>query len=124
MNHQDTIKQYAQAWNLRTEADIRAALAECWADTGSYTDPATDPIVGVDALARHIHGFTQQFPDAALAPTSAVDTHHLVGRFSWVITSPTPMIAGGDDLGTEIPGLDFVEFTEDGRIQRIVGFFG
>jgi hypothetical protein len=124
MDPQETVKQYAHAWTRRTEDDIRSVLADCWADTGSYSDPTTDPIVGIDALARLIHGFNQQFPDATLAPTSAVDTHHLVGRFSWVITSPTPMVADGVDLGTEIPGLDFVEFAEDGRIQRIVGFFG
>lgn len=124
MDPQEAVKQYAHAWTMRTEDDIRSALADCWADTGSYTDPTTDPVVGVDALARHIHGFTQQFPEATLSPTSALDAHHLVGRFGWVLSSPTPMVADGVELGTAIPGVDFVEFTEDGRIQRIVGFFG
>jgi hypothetical protein len=124
MDHQDTVKQYAHAWGLRTEADIRAALAECWADTGSYTDPTTDPVVGVDGLTRHILDFVEQFPDVALNPTSGLDAHHTVGRFSWMMSSPTPIVVDGVDLGTHLPGQDFVEFAEDGRIQRIVGFFG
>jgi hypothetical protein len=124
MDPQEAVKQYAHAWSLTTEADIRSALAECWAEDASYTDPMTDPVVGVDGLARHILGFTRQFPGATMAPTSGLDAHHLVGRFSWLMSSPTPIVADGVALGTALPGQDFVEFTEDGRIRRIVGFFG
>ena len=124
MDPQEAVKRYAHAWSLTTEADIRTALAECWAEDATYTDPSTDPVVGVDGLTEHILGFTRQFPDVTMAPTSGLDAHHLVGRFSWLMSSPTSIVADGVDLGTALPGQDFVEFTEDGRIRRIVGFFG
>ncbi|HEX6342522.1 nuclear transport factor 2 family protein [Umezawaea sp.] len=124
MDPQDAVKQYVHAWTLTDEADIRSALAGCWADDASYTDPSTDPVVGVEGLTRHILGFAEQFPDATMAPTSGLDAHHGVGRFTWLLSSPTSLVADGVDLGPALPGLDFVEFAEDGRIQRVVGFFG
>ncbi|MFD9737267.1 nuclear transport factor 2 family protein [Umezawaea sp. NPDC059074] len=124
MDQQDAVKQYAHAWGLVGEDSIRAALVECWAEDGSYVDPTTDPVVGADGLARHIAGFQEQFPGASLAPTSGLDGHHLVGRFSWVMSSPSPIVVDEVPLGHSIPGQDFVEFGEDGKIRRIVGFFG
>jgi hypothetical protein len=40
------------------------------------------------------------------------------------MTAPDTMVTAGVDYGREPPGLDFVEFTADNRIARIVGFFG
>jgi hypothetical protein len=40
------------------------------------------------------------------------------------MTAPAPIIAAGVDHGQELSGFDFVEFTPDDRIARIVGFFG
>jgi hypothetical protein len=124
MDPQEAVKQYAHAWTMRTEADIREALTGCWAENATYTDPTTDPVVGVDGLARHVLGFVEQFPDATMAPTSELDAHHTSGRFTWLLSSPTPFVVDGVHLGNAIPGQDFVDFTEDGRIQRVVGFFG
>ncbi|MFI9504615.1 hypothetical protein [Nocardia sp. NPDC052566] len=46
----------------------------------------------------------------------AIDTHHNLARFAWR-AAPT-------DGTPPTDGLDLVEFTPDGRIQRIIGFFG
>jgi SnoaL-like protein len=124
MDQQDAVKRYAHAWGLGDESEIREALTECWAADGTYVDPTTAPVVGVEGLTRHIAGFLEQFPGASLAPTSGLDGYGLVGRFSWVMSSPEPIVVDGVALGNSIPGQDFVEFAEDGKIRRIVGFFG
>jgi hypothetical protein len=79
--------------------------------------------VGVDAVTQHMFGFAQRYPGLTPAPASGLDAHHLVGRFGWVMSSPTPISDKGVEHGNMLPGLDFVEVTDEGRIQRIVGLF-
>jgi len=48
--------------------------------------------------------------------TSAVDAHHGLARFAWRIVQAD---------GSMLPeGIDFAEISAEGRIQRIMGFFG
>lgn len=39
------------------------------------------------------------------------------------MTSSTRIEISGVSYGTEVLGLDFLEFGPDGRIARVVGFF-
>lgn len=123
MDRHKAIKLYMQAWTQRTAADIRVVLDGCWAETGTYTDPITDPVSGVDEMVELILSFGKRFPGATLQDTSELDLHHHVGRFNWVMTSPTPILAGETNYGTTLTGVDFVEFATDGSITRITGFF-
>lgn len=123
MNRTEALGIYAHAWQLHTPEDIRATLDRCWTPTSTYTDPITDPVTGSAELAAVIMDFGSRFTGAALKPTSELDTHHDVGRFTWTMTAPEPIVVDGIYYGTEIPGLDFLEFAEDGRIARVVGFF-
>ena len=84
----------------------------------------TDTVVGVEGMAELVLGMAERYPGFALQATSGLDTHHGVGRFSWLMTAPDPIVAAGVNYGRELPGLDFVEFAPDNRISRIVGFFG
>lgn len=124
MNLQEAVKAYAHAWSLRDAVEIAEVLAPYWAETGTYTDPATDTVSGVEGLAGVILGYAAKYPGMDLQPTSGLDSYGATGRFSWVLTSPTPVVVGEVDYGYELPGLDFVEFTAHGRICRVVGFFG
>ncbi|MCK2244530.1 MULTISPECIES: nuclear transport factor 2 family protein [unclassified Crossiella] len=124
MERQQAIAEYAAAWSGNDAETIAAAFARCWAPAGTYTDTVTDTVVGVEGMVQLILGMRAQYPGFTLRPTSALDTHHNVGRFSWLMTSPEPIVAAGVDYGRELPGVDFVEFAPDNRITRIVGFFG
>ncbi|MFD8492696.1 hypothetical protein [Amycolatopsis sp. NPDC059657] len=124
MERQQAIADYAAAWSGTDAETITAAFARCWTDESTYTDTVTDTIVGVEGMVQLILGTAHQYPGFTLRPTSDLDTHHNVGRFSWVMTTPTPMVVDGVDYGRELPGIDFVEFTSDNKIARIVGFFG
>ncbi len=68
-----------------------------------------------DELVAHIAGFHAMMPGQTIDMVSAVDAHDEVFRFAWVMRD-------GDEVTLE--GMDFGEVAPDGRIQRIVGFFG
>ena len=110
-----TIADYAAAWSEPDPARRRAYLEKVWAPGGTYTDPATHA-EGVDALLNAIAAFHKQFPGVKIVATSHADYHHHMLRFSWRMT---------DGAGaTRMEGIDFGELAADGRIKRIVGFFG
>ena len=56
------------------------------------------------------------FPGHTFRRTTAVDSHHDVARYGWELVGPDGAVA--------MAGLDVAEFGADGRITRVVGFFG
>ena len=112
----ETVQAYGDAWNELDEAKRRALLERAWADDGTYTDPSAD-LHGREALIPHIGAFQKDgMPGARIIPSSGVDEHHGRLRFTWRME--------GADGSTIIEGIDFGELAADGRLQRIVGFFG
>ncbi len=112
----ETVQAYGDAWNELDEAKRRALLERAWADDATYTDPSAD-LHGREALIAHIGAFHKDgMPGARIIPSSGVDEHHGRLRFTWRME--------GADGSTIIEGIDFGELAGDGRLQRIVGFFG
>jgi SnoaL-like domain len=109
------VQKYAQAWNEPSETVRRELLEASWADRGQYTDP-TAHVDGRDDLVLHIGGFHRRWPGARIEISSGVDVHHQVIRFKWQMIGP--------DGAITLEGMDFGELAADGRLQRIVGFFG
>jgi hypothetical protein len=57
-----------------------------------------------------------QYPGHRFGRVSGIDAHHDQLRFAWQLVDPDGAVAAaGIDVGTVAP---------DGRLQRIVGFFG
>ena len=112
---QEVVDAYGKAWNEPDETERRRLLNFAWADDGTFTDPQSD-VAGRDALLALIAEFHEQFVGAQITPTSSVDEHHGRVRFTWKIT--------GADGATIMDGIDFGELAADGRLQKIVGFFG
>lgn len=117
---EETIELYGSAWREPDEAKRRAILEQAWAEDGVYTDP-TAYIEGREALVQHIGRFLNG-RSAGSGPSiqldSGVDVHHdRFLRFAW------KMVAA-DGKTVLAPGMDFGELDEDGRLRRIVGFFG
>lgn len=92
-----------------------ARIAELWAPDGELLDP---PLEGrghaelsglTDAVLTH-------YPEHIFRRTSGIDAHHGRARYAWELVAPTGAVA--------VAGVDVAEFTPDGRMQRIVGFFG
>jgi hypothetical protein len=90
-------------------------LPQAWADDGVYCDP-TATVDGRDALVAHIGGFQAQLPGARIETSSGVDEHDGWLRFAWTMI--------GADGTPAMEGFDVGELGPDGRLRRIVGFFG
>ncbi len=114
MDPTEAVVTYGAAWNEPDDAKRAALLERAWTDDGVYLDP-TGSAEGRDALVTHIGGFQTTMPGHTIDMTSGVDEHDRVFRFAWVMRN-----AGGDVL----EGMDYGELADDGRISRIVGFFG
>jgi hypothetical protein len=110
-----TVTQYMAAWNEVDDAARRALLAQCWSDDGVYLDPNV-LLAGRDALAAKIGEVLASRPGARLEFMSGIDVHHTMVRFLWRLVR-----ADGTNGDTSI---DFGEVGADGRLVRIVGFFG
>jgi hypothetical protein len=111
----EVVAAYGAAWNEPDLAARQRLLEKAWSATGTYTDP-TVHLEGRDALAQHIAGFQKGLPGATIVPTSHADLHHGRLRFTW------RLVKGDGSTLTE--GIDFGELDAEGRIQKIVGFFG
>src|SRR3954453_9450558 len=110
----DAVATYGAAWNETDEDKRRELLTRSFADTGTYLDP-TGAADSREALVAHIGGFHQMMPGHTIDMTSGVDVHGSVFRFAWAMNN-------GSEPALE--GMDFGELAADGRISRIVGFFG
>jgi hypothetical protein len=118
MDHDKAIEivtKYMAAWNEADEARRNALLEQCWVDGGIYVDPGVE-LAGRDALALHIAKMQAGRPGARLEFMSGVDVHHRVLRFLWRLVR-----ADGTFGDTSI---DFGEIGPDGRLIKIIGFFG
>ena len=114
MDPAEAVATYGATWNEPDEKQRLALLTKSWADDGVYMDP-TGRADGRDALLAHIGGFREMMPGHTIDMTSGVDVHANVFRFAWVMRK---------DGETVIEGMDYGELADDGRISRIVGFFG
>lgn len=115
MTTAEAIATYGEAWNVDDEGERRKLLEESWADDGVYCDP-TGRADGREALVAMISGARQQFGNFRIEQTTGVDEHNGWARFGWRMDA--------EDGSTMIEGFDVVEMASDGRISRIVGFFG
>ena len=113
MDVEALITLYCEAWDEPDRVRRRQILARVWAADATYTDP-TVHTAGIDELVEHTGKVLEKYPGSRIVRTSAVDTHHTVLRFSWQKKS----LADGSKLpeGIELGG--------DGKLRRMVGFFG
>jgi hypothetical protein len=112
---EELITLYNSAWSEPDRRLRQQILERVWAEDGTYTDP-TEHVANRSELVDHLAGFMDQFPGARLALTSGIDTHHDNFRFSWRM-----LLADGKVF---VEGTDFGKLCPDGKVNRIVGFFG
>lgn len=112
---EELIDTYCRVWSDPNPESRERLLRSVWADGATYTDPRVNAL-GASHLLIHIATVQAQRPGAKVERTSRIDEHHHMGRFHWHVKLPD---------GSTLPqGIDFFELAGDGRIARIVGFFG
>ena len=109
------VVDYCAAWNTTDPAERERLLARVWAPDGVYSDPEPTNAVGRAALSDAISTFHHSYPGAYFR-CSTPQAHHGAMRVSWVLFRP--------DGSERLRGTDFSELAADGRIRRVVGFFG
>jgi hypothetical protein len=108
------VRAYCGVWGPVNDALRREMLSKIWEPTGVYIDPSIH-LVGTEPLARHASALQSASPGSRIVLDSVVDQHHGMFRFAW-----RRLLLNGESR----TGVDFGELSLDGRIKKIVGFFG
>jgi hypothetical protein len=110
-----TVDTYLATWNEEDPAQRAELIERAWAPDGRYADPLLEAEghVALSAMAGGVH---TQFPGQRFRRVSGIDTHHDFVRFAWVLAAP--------DGSITVAGIDVGVVAPDGRLARIVGFFG
>jgi hypothetical protein len=90
-------------------------LTRAWADDGVLVDPPMDG-AGPAGIADLVEVVLGHYPGHRFERTTALDTHHEHARYGWALLAPNGDVA--------VTGVDVAEFDDDGKLRRIVGFFG
>lgn len=111
----ETIDSHLEAYALADLDRRNALVAANWNVEGELTDP---PLAGrghneISELADVV---LTHYADHHFERTTAVDSHHNFARYGWDLVAADGNVA--------VSGSDFVQFDDDGKLLRIVGFFG
>lgn len=114
--HEDLIDDYASSLIEPDPERRREVLERVWADDCEVILPGLR-IHGRDGINAHINRIQSEYYGSA-TPTlvGSVDAYDDVLRFEWRILGPL-----GDVIAE---GVNFAERAEDGRLRRVVVFFG
>ena len=109
------VDRHLEAYGERDAARRDALIADVWAEDGQLIDPPLDAAgrAEISGLAAAMH---QHYPDHGFRRASEVDEHHGHFRYAWELVGPDGTVA--------VAGVDVGELDDDGRLRRIVGFFG
>lgn len=110
-----TVDTYIDAWNEADAARRQELIEAAWAADGRYVDPAL-AAEGHAGISEMVDGVHAQFPGHRFRRTSEVDEHNGLVRFGWELVA--------EDGTVSVAGIDVGVLGEDGRLQRIAGFFG
>ena len=109
-----TIDTYLEAYGETDAGRRRELIDKIWAPDGQLIDPPLDA-AGRDAISEMAAAVQGQFPGHSFRRTSAVDAHHGFARYGWDLVAA--------DGSVTVSGVDVAEL-DDGRLRRVVGFFG
>ena len=99
-----------------TDAARRAGtIRAIWNSEGRLVDPPFESR-GHQGISDQAATLLSQFPGHRFERTTAVDAHHQTLRYGWRLVSP----AGA----AVVEGIDVADLDVDGRLCRVVGFFG
>ncbi|MDQ4131342.1 MAG: nuclear transport factor 2 family protein [Actinomycetota bacterium] len=110
---QEVVEAYHRAWRAGG-AEQRRLLELCLTEDAELVQP-NGRSVGRDGVIQRIVGLGERWPGAHPEVTSGTDEHHGFVRYSWDLRSADSVVLSGVDVG---------ELAADGRLRRVVQFFG
>ena len=110
-----TVDVYLAMWNEPDAARRWELVRRAWSESGRYQDPVLDS-EGHAGLSEMVANMHAQFPGHRLRRVGEIDTHHDQIRFAWEFVAP--------DGTVTLTGIDVGFVAADGRLKRVVGFFG
>ncbi len=114
MAHPESFDHMLAAWNESNPARVRSHLEKALTADVQFIDPSVETN-GIDEFEANVHDVQARIPGAQYSWTSGIDGHHRLYRYSWEISR------GGEVVLT---GFDVAELDEDGKVARVLGFFG
>ena len=92
-----------------------SAIRDLWNAEGRLVDPPLEAR-GQQGIADQAATLLSQFPEHRFERTGLVDQHHGFLRYGWKLL---------DAKGAAVlQGVDFAELDAEGRLLKVVGFFG
>ena len=114
MPHPESLDHMLAAWNEHDPDAVRGHLERALAPSVEFIDPSIETH-GLDEFEANVHEVHRQLPGAVYSRTSGIDSHHRLHRYSWEVTRDGELV---------LPGFDVTELDDDGRVLRVLGFFG
>lgn len=114
MSHPESFDHMLAAWNEADAAKVRGHLEKALSPDIEFIDPSIHTR-GIDEFEANVHEVHGQLPGAVYERVSAVDGHHTVYRYHWQISVNGEVV---------LPGFDVTEIDDDGKVLRVLGFFG
>ena len=109
------VETYFAMWRTPDPAQREELVAQAFTEEGRHVDQHADATGHAD-LAEMIAGVHAGFPGFQMARTSGIDRFGDQLRFTWELNA-----ADGSPI---VAGLDVAELADDGRLQRVTGFWG
>jgi hypothetical protein len=101
-------------WNERDLSLIRGRLEAVLTPDIAFIDPTIETH-GVGEFEENVRDFRSKYYQALISRASGIDSHHKLHRYNWEITVDDKVF---------LAGFDVAETAEDGKVCRVLGFFG
>lgn len=111
----DAVDTHLRAYCERDRDRRVRMLDTVWSTDGELIDPPFEGS-GIDGISAMVDTLLEHYPGHRFERTTDVDAHHSSARYGWSLTSP--------DGDAAVTGTDIIDLDTDGKIRRIVGFFG
>jgi hypothetical protein len=114
MAYPESLDHMLAAWNEPDPSKVRSHLEQALAPGIEFIDPSVETH-GIDEFEANVRKVQAAIPGAVYSRTSGVDSHHGLHRYSWQISRDGEVV---------LPGFDVTEVDDQGRVNRVLGFFG
>ncbi len=114
MSYPKSLDEMQAAWNERDPEKIRSHLDRALSPTVVFCDPQHH-IEGIDAFEKIVREFRRDIPNARTEISSGMSHHHDLYRYKWNVYDGNKLM---------VPGMDVTRVDDQGRVERVDGFFG